>query len=170
MNCRNCYQEIPDDAKFCPHCGARQAETTVTGETAEKVETVTETPDEPASDMQSGEGAADIRSYTATDYNSQYQTPPVYSNENQAEPVNWVPYLVLAIISTVCCCLPFGIVSIVYAVKINNATNEGNNEEAQRAAKTARIWLIVSFVCGILATVIYMLIYTALIGAGYYYY
>jgi len=24
MNCINCYQEVPDGAKFCPHCGAKQ--------------------------------------------------------------------------------------------------------------------------------------------------
>ena len=26
MNCKNCYQEIPDGSKFCPHCGAKQNE------------------------------------------------------------------------------------------------------------------------------------------------
>ena len=26
MNCLNCYQEIPDGTKFCPYCGAKQAE------------------------------------------------------------------------------------------------------------------------------------------------
>ena len=26
MNCVNCYQEIPDGSKFCPHCGALQPE------------------------------------------------------------------------------------------------------------------------------------------------
>ena len=26
MNCINCYQEIPDGSKFCPHCGAQQPE------------------------------------------------------------------------------------------------------------------------------------------------
>ena len=26
MNCKNCYQEISDGSKFCPHCGAKQNE------------------------------------------------------------------------------------------------------------------------------------------------
>lgn len=172
MNCRNCYQEIPDNSKFCPHCGAKQTETTMTAadNAAETVEASSVNPQESVVENRSQKEESEVGNYASPEYNNQYQTPPVYTEEAQAEPVNWIPYLVLAIISTVCCCLPFGIVSIVYAAKINSATSAGNNEEAQKAAKTARIWLIVSFVCGILVTVIYALVYTALIGAGYYYY
>lgn len=170
MNCRNCYQEIPENSKFCPHCGAKQTETVAAGYSAEADEAASDKTEINAVETVTQKEETGMGNDTVPEYNNQFQTPPVYTEESQAEPVNWVPYLVLAIISTVCCCLPFGIVSIVYAAKINSATSAGNNEEAQKAAKTARIWLIVSFVSGILISVLYGLVYTAFIGAGYYYY
>ena len=88
------------------------------------------------------------------------------------KPVNWVPYLILSIISTLCCCLPFGVVGIVFSAKINSAMLAGNLEEAQSNAKMARIWIIVSFAIGLLTWLIYMaLIVTgAVSGSAYYYY
>ena len=83
--------------------------------------------------------------------------------------MNWVPYLVLSIISTLCCCIPFGIVAIVFSAKINSAVTAGNIEEAKKAAKTAKIWIIVAVVSGVIATIAY-LIFTSLISAGSYYY
>src|SRR5690606_40022434 len=52
-------------------------------------------------------------------------------------------YLVLAIISTVFCCLIPGIVSIVNAAKVNEAYALGNYEQAERASKNAKTWAIV---------------------------
>ncbi len=81
------------------------------------------------------------------------QQAPNYGQQNQGyyqqnnfngmpqEPVNWVPYLILSIISTLCCCLPFGVVGIVFSAKINSAMLAGNLEEAQNNAKMARIGL-----------------------------
>ncbi len=100
--------------------------------------------------------------------NAGYQTGPSYQ-QDQGEPVNWVPYLVLSIISTICCCIPFGIVAIVFSAKINSAVTMGNMEEARKAAKTARIWIIAAFVLGIVATILYAII-MSMIGAGSYYY
>ena len=50
-----------------------------------------------------------------------YQNQMPYQNQAPQTPINWVPYLVLSIICTLCCCLPFGIVGIVYAAKINSS-------------------------------------------------
>ncbi|CUQ71249.1 Interferon-induced transmembrane protein [[Ruminococcus] torques] len=88
------------------------------------------------------------------------------------KPVNWVPYLILSIISTLCCCLPFGVVGIVFSAKINSAMMAGNLEEAQNNAKMARIWIIVSFAIGILTWLIYMVLIVtgAVSGSAYYYY
>lgn len=83
------------------------------------------------------------------------------------ETVNWVPYLVLSILSTVCCCVPFGIVAIVYAVRINSLVGEGKFDEARSAAKTARIWIIVAFVVGIIFDIVVFL-FIFISGAGYY--
>ena len=99
---------------------------------------------------------------------AQNQMP--YQNQAPQTPINWVPYLVLSIICTLCCCLPFGIVGIVYAAKINSSMAAGNYEEAKNAAKSAKIWIIASAVVGLIVEVIYIIF--AFIGGvgGYYYY
>ena len=121
-------------------------------------------------------------------YNQQNQNytqqAPNYGQQNQGyyqqnnfngmpqKPVNWVPYLILSIISTLCCCLPFGVVGIVFSAKINSAMLAGNLEEAQNNAKMARIWIIVSFAIGLLTWLIYMVLIVtgAVSGSAYYYY
>lgn len=107
-------------------------------------------------------------------YNQQNQGYYQQNNFNgmPQKPVNWVPYLILSIISTLCCCLPFGVVGIVFSAKINSAMLAGNLEEAQNNAKMARIWIIVSFAIGILTWLIYMVLIVtgAVSGSAYYYY
>lgn len=107
-------------------------------------------------------------------YNQQNQGYYQQNNFNgmPQKPVNWVPYLILSIISTLCCCLPFGVVGIVFSTKINSAMLAGNLEEAQNNAKMARIWIIVSFAIGLLTWLIYMVLIVtgAVSGSAYYYY
>lgn len=112
------------------------------------------------------------------------QQAPNYGQQNQGyyqqnnfngmpqKPVNWVTYFILSIISTLCCCLPFGVVGIVFSAKINSAMLAGNLEEAQNNAKMARIWIIVSFAIGLLTWLIYMVLIVtgAVSGSAYYYY
>ena len=45
-------------------------------------------------------------------------TPPQPPVTNNPKPDNW---LVWAILSTILCCLPLGIVSIIYATKVDNS-------------------------------------------------
>ncbi|UGU16967.1 CD225/dispanin family protein [Sinomicrobium kalidii] len=52
-------------------------------------------------------------------------------------------HLALAIVSTLLCCMPLGIVSIVYASRVKAYMN-GNYNEARRASKNAKIWALVS--------------------------
>src|SRR4051794_19109749 len=58
-------------------------------------------------------------------------------------------YLVWAILSTVFCCLPLGIVSIVYAAQVNSKWAMGDvagAQESSRKAKQFAIWSAVSIV------------------------
>ena len=116
------------------------------------------------------------QNYTQQDPNYGQQNQGYYQQNNfngmPQKPVNWVPYLILSIISTLCCCLPFGVVGIVFSAKINSAMMAGNLEEAQNNAKMARIWIIVSFAIGILTWLIYMVLIVtgAVSGSAYYYY
>ena len=196
MNCVNCYQEIQDGSKFCPHCGALQPENSGAdyGNTqaasgisqtaySAQPETGTDSAQQAGSQPQYQDSYAQYQNaqnygsgyqntYTSDYQNNQYQTPPVYQSSYEPEkPINWVPYLVLSIITTLCCCLPFGIVGIVYSTKINSAVNARDWEGAQKAAKTAKIWIIASAIVGFIVEVIYVvMIYAGIAGSGYYYY
>ena len=116
------------------------------------------------------------QNYTQQDPNYNQQNRGYYQQNNfngmPQKPVNWVPYLILSIISTLCCCLPFGVVGIVFSAKINSAMMAGNFEEAQNNAKMAKIWIIVSFAIGLLTWLIYMVLIVtgAVSGSAYYYY
>jgi uncharacterized membrane protein len=75
-------------------------------------------------------------------------------------------YLALAIISTILCCLPFGIVSIVYATKVNSLYEDGQYDQAVSASKNAKTWGIVSMVIALFGWLIYVLIFgVAIFGA-----
>lgn len=84
----------------------------------------------------------------------------------QIKPPRPNSYLALAIISTVVCCLPLGIVSIVYATKVNSLYEDGNYDEANRASKNAKTWGLVSMGVAVLGFILYLLIFgVAFFGA-----
>lgn len=66
--------------------------------------------------------------------------------------------LVWAIISTILCCLPTGIVAIIYALKVTNKYREGDIEGAKRASETGAWWCIATIILGILFLPIAMLV------------
>jgi hypothetical protein len=63
--------------------------------------------------------------------------------------------LAAAIIVTLFCCVPSGIVSIVYASMAMGKNNEGRYEEAHDLARKANIWAWVSFGLGLAVMAIY---------------
>lgn len=69
----------------------------------------------------------------------------------QHQPKN---YLIEAILVTIFCCQPFGIVSIIYAAQVNSKYTEGNYEGANRASKRAKNWMIAAIVSGLLFTIL----------------
>lgn len=58
-------------------------------------------------------------------------------------------YLVFAILSTVLCCLPAGIVAIVYAAQVNGKLQAGDLAGAQLASKNAKMWTWISAGAGL---------------------
>ena len=58
--------------------------------------------------------------------------------------------LVWAIITTVLCCIPAGIVAIVYAIKVQNKYREGDIEGAKRASEVGAWWCIAAIILGII--------------------
>jgi len=65
-------------------------------------------------------------------------------------------YLVWAILSTLFCCLPFGVVAIVYAAQVEGKWFRGDYEGSLQASKNARVWCWVSFAVGLGLTVIWI--------------
>lgn len=74
---------------------------------------------------------------------------------NQAgHPQDYMPpmpstHLAWAILSTICCCLPLGVVAIIYASKVSPAYDRGDYEAALKASKRAELWIILAFTLGI---------------------
>ncbi len=73
-------------------------------------------------------------------------------------------YLVPAIFATVCCCLPFGIVSIVYAAQVNGRLAGGDYEGAKRSADSAKMWFYIALGLGLFAQVAYWAL--MIVGGG----
>ena len=67
-------------------------------------------------------------------------------------------HLVWAILTTIFCCIPFGIVSIVYAAKVNDMVATGNIDGARQASKKAKTWAWVAFGTGLIVYVLLILI------------
>ena len=60
-------------------------------------------------------------------------------------------YLVQSILCTLCCCLPLGIVAIVYAAQVNSKLAAGDHHGALDASQNARTWCWVAFALGLIS-------------------
>ncbi len=67
--------------------------------------------------------------------------------------------LVLAIVTTVCCCLPFGIVAIIKAAKVNGLYLAQQYEAAVKAASDAKKWSLIGIGVGLLVQILYAVAY-----------
>jgi Interferon-induced transmembrane protein/zinc-ribbon domain len=69
-------------------------------------------------------------------------------------PVKIPNYLVQSILITLCCCLPFGIVSIVYAAQVNSKANAGDLQGALDCSGKAKMWCWIGLGVGLVANII----------------
>ena len=53
-------------------------------------------------------------------------------------------YLAWAIVVTLLCCIPFGVVAIIYASKVQSQWQQGDYIGAQRSSQQAKTWTIVA--------------------------
>lgn len=75
-------------------------------------------------------------------------------------------YLVWAILTTVLCCLPFGIVSIVNSTKVNTLWAQGDVAGAQAASEAAKKWAKIAAIVGVIAGVLYAIFYFVVFAAA----
>lgn len=77
---------------------------------------------------------------------------PVPGPGGQQKPDN---YLVWAILTTIFCCIPFGIVSIVNAAKVDGAWANGDYATAISASQSAKKWAIIAASIGVVFAIVY---------------
>lgn len=81
----------------------------------------------------------------------------------------YVPnHLVWAILSTLFCCLPLGVVSIVYAAQVDGKRAAGDIEGARASSRSAANWAIASAVIVPIGIALWVLMFggLAIMGAA----
>ena len=132
MNCPVCNAWNQDDSRYCTACG-------------QSLET---------SGQYDVSGGGDPGPYESPYTRSQREDPQFFPPASPLPQQNIPNYLPQAILVTICCCLPAGIVSIVYAAQVNGKITRGDVEGALSSSNNARTWAWVAFGLGILAGII----------------
>ena len=70
-------------------------------------------------------------------------------------PVHVPNNMVGAVLSTLCCCLPLGVVAIIYAAQVNTKIAAGDIAGAQAASKNASTFTWLSVILGFVFGVLY---------------
>ena len=90
-----------------------------------------------------------------------------YTNQQQYVPQTSVQApLVWSILTLLFCCLPFGIVSLVYSTQVNSLLSVGNVPGAQEAARKARFWAWAAFWSWLIMIVVYIAVVVFAGAAG----
>lgn len=211
MKCKFCGNDLPEESKFCPSCGAPvepEEKQEQSEQSAEAKQQENQNPYEygvPGTDNGSGAqnenpyqygsagqdnenpyqygstgqnnenpyqyGSAGQNNENPYQYGSTGQNTSADYNANNGtygqpqKPINGTTYLIFAIISTLLCCLPLGIVAIVYASKINSLQRSGDYAGAQNAAKKAKMFTIIGTVAALVVSIFYI-IFAIVIGIG----
>lgn len=72
-------------------------------------------------------------------------------------PTHAVPtYLTPAILVTLFCCQPAGVVAIIFSAKVPKCLADGNMRAALDASEKARLFCLIAFGAGLLSVIIYI--------------
>lgn len=134
--CSKCGTQINDGAKFCPKCGQ---------------------PTNAASQQQVSQPQ---QQYAAQQPQQQYA-----AQQPQQQPIKPDSNMILAILSTLFCCLPTGIYAIILANKVDKLYYAGQYDEAQEAASGAKKWSIIGAVLAVIGILFYF-VFFVLLAAG----
>ena len=100
--------------------------------------------------------------YGQPQYPNQYGSPYGYQSPVGPPPDN---YLVWAILSTVLCCLPLGIASIVFSTQVNSKWSMGDAAGAHESARKAKNFAIASAAVSLVLVALYVVLVVA-VGVG----
>lgn len=119
-------------------------------------------PQPPPSGGEWGAGQAGGQGFGQPQYGQpQYGQP--YGQPPGSPPPN---YLVPAILTTVFCCLPLGIASIVFAAQVNGKHASGDLAGAQESSRKAKQFATWSAVVGVVVLVLYIVFAVLLAGTS----
>lgn len=133
MNCPNCGTSNLDTASICANCGRPL----------------------------SAAAPSASQSYTPPPPPSASYTPPPPPRPGAAfgapAPGESIPnYLIQSILVTICCCLPLGIVAIVFAAQVNSKLAQGDIVGAREASAKAKMFCWIAFGIGIALSLLWM--------------
>ena len=90
-------------------------------------------------------------------------TAPQYGQPAPGPPPD--NYLVWAILTTVFCCLPLGVVSIIKSTQVSGLWAQGQYDAARKSAEDAKKFATWAAIAGVVVGVIYV-IFIVLLGVG----
>ena len=128
--CKNCGAELDEGAKFCASCGTAQAE------------------EEKATTENAAEEKVEIPEYVAPDM------PP------KASGVLNVAQLVWSIINIIMCCMPLGVVALIFTITAKDAPS---TEEEAKKLKTAKTCNLIATIGGVVINVL-LFVFSFILG------
>lgn len=139
--CSNCGAELSAGTKFCPSCGVQ------VGAVAAQVETF-----EP-----SGGFSGDGQSVVTPTPTPMPTTVPVGAEQAFRKKIE--NHLIKSIIATLCCCAPIGLVSVIYAARVD-ALLQYDNYAAMEASKKAGLWSTLAIGIGLVVNTLVTILMT----------
>lgn len=139
MRCPNCNAECPEQAVLCEFCG----HTWRGGLESSPPVSVAEPPPLPSGLDSDNPYAASDSAYTGS--------PQIPTHE---VPNHLALSIISAVMSLLCCCIPFGIVPVFFSTQVNTKYANGDYDGARSASANAKLW---SWVCIGMALLMFVL-------------
>ncbi|XP_071950200.1 uncharacterized protein [Antedon mediterranea] len=77
-------------------------------------------------------------------------------------------YLGFAIFVCLCCCVPFGVIGIVYSTQSSSKYDMGDYDGAVRASTSAKSWSMAGLVCGVIFITIWIILQVTVFATSSY--
>lgn len=155
MKCPNCSAECSGENRQCEFCGYQFS---VDAETISPDQVVLPPPVPDFTPPPIPSSFESDNPYAASD-SSSYGPPqvlPAYAVPNH------LALSISAAVLTLCfCCIPFGIVPVIFSTQVNSKLAAGDYAGAQSASETAKLW---SWICIGVALVVFA--FSALVNLG----
>ena len=85
---------------------------------------------------------------------SQPWNPPPLNASSPAPNNNLVLAIIATVVSVLFCCLPHGLISLIFALQVNKKAAVGDMQGAVNSAKQAKTWAIVSIIVAVIGLVV----------------